>query len=50
VRLDEGTVLRSRVIGAPALGAGDRVDVGFTGPATVAYPAPRAATAAAPVG
>ncbi len=50
VRLDEGTVLRSRVIGAPALGAGDRVDVGFTGPATVAYPAPRAVAAATPVG
>jgi iron(III) transport system ATP-binding protein len=50
VRLDEGTVLRSRVIGAPALGAGDRVDVEFTGPPTVAYPAPRSGAPAAAVG
>ena len=39
VRLDDGAVLRSRVIGAPALAPGDRVDLGFTGPPAVAWPA-----------
>ena len=39
VRLDDGALLRSRVIGAPALAPGDRVDLGFTGPPAVAWPA-----------
>jgi iron(III) transport system ATP-binding protein len=39
VRLDDGAVLRSRVIGAPALAPGDRVDLGFTGPPAVAWTA-----------
>jgi len=42
VRLVDGTVLRSRVIGAPELVPGERVDLEFTGPPTVAYPATRA--------
>jgi iron(III) transport system ATP-binding protein len=43
VRLDEGPVLRSRIIGAPVLAAGHRVTLGFAGAPTVAYPvAPRA--------
>jgi len=46
VDLDEGPVVRSRVIGAPRLGPGDRVDLEFTGDPTVAYGV-GAATAAA---
>ena len=37
--LDEGPLVRSRVIGAPRLGPGDRVDLEFTGDPTVAYAA-----------
>ena len=40
VRLADGEVVRSRVIGAPALGAGDAVTLAFTGAPTVAFPAP----------
>jgi iron(III) transport system ATP-binding protein len=48
VDIDEGPIVRSRVIGAPRLGPGDRVDLEFTGDPTVAYavgasPAPVAA-------
>jgi len=39
VRLADGEVVRSRVIGAPALGAGDAVTLAFTGAPTVAFPA-----------
>ncbi len=38
VRLDSGASLRSRVMGAPGYAPGDRVDVGFTGLPTVAFP------------
>jgi len=48
VRIDEGPVVRSRVIGAPRLEPGDRVDLAFTGEPTVAYPA-GAIPAAVPV-
>jgi iron(III) transport system ATP-binding protein len=41
VRLDDGALVRSRVIGAPLLGPGDRVDTEFTGTPTVAYTAGR---------
>jgi iron(III) transport system ATP-binding protein len=37
VHLDDGPVVRSRVIGAPTLAPGDRVDLEFVGPPTVAY-------------
>jgi iron(III) transport system ATP-binding protein len=40
VRLADGEVVRSRVIGAPALAAGDAVTIAFTGAPTVAFPAP----------
>ena len=40
VRLADGEVVRSRVIGAPALAAGDAVTLAFTGAPTVAFPAP----------
>ena len=39
VLIDEGRTVRSRVIGAPRFGPGDRVDLAFTGDATIAYPA-----------
>ena len=39
VRLADGEVVRSRVIGAPALAAGDAVTLAFTGAPTVAFPA-----------
>jgi iron(III) transport system ATP-binding protein len=39
VRLADGGLVRSRVIGAPALAAGDPVTLAFTGAPTVAYPA-----------
>jgi iron(III) transport system ATP-binding protein len=38
VRLNEGSAVRSRVIGAPVLAPGDRVAVAFVGAPTVAYP------------
>jgi iron(III) transport system ATP-binding protein len=38
VRLADGGLVRSRVIGAPALVAGDPVTLAFTGAPTVAYP------------
>ena len=38
VRLDDGTPVRSRVIGAPALGPGSRISLRFTGAPTMAYP------------
>ncbi len=38
VLLDDGTRLRSRIMGAPALAPGDRIDLGFAGPAATAYP------------
>lgn len=41
LRMDDGAMVRSRVIGAPALGPGERVDLEFTGAPTVAYPAVR---------
>lgn len=48
VRLDDDVVVRSRVIGAPSLAAGDRVALEFTGAPTVAYPSgPRPAAVAA---
>ena len=37
VHMDQGCVLRARIIGPPVFGAGDRVAVNFTGPPTVAY-------------
>ena len=37
VRLDDGTVLRSRVTGAPAHRVGDSVAVGHRGAPTIAY-------------
>jgi len=40
VRLTDGAVVRCRVIGAPALAAGDAVTLAFTGAPTVAFPAP----------
>ncbi len=40
VRLADGEVVRSRVIGTPALAAGDAVTLAFTGAPTVAFPAP----------
>lgn len=43
VRIDDGATLRSRVIGTPAMTTGDRVDLEFVGPPTVAYPLPRVA-------
>ena len=39
VRLADGETVRSRVIGAPALAAGDAVTLAFTGAPTVAFPA-----------
>jgi iron(III) transport system ATP-binding protein len=39
VRLDDGCVLRARIIGPPVFGAGDRVAVDFAGPPTMAYAA-----------
>jgi iron(III) transport system ATP-binding protein len=42
VRLDDGVVVRARVIGAPVFGPGDRVAVDFAGPPTMAYAAARA--------
>lgn len=39
VALDDGPVVRSRVIGAPRLGPGDRVELEFRGEPTVAYAA-----------
>ena len=41
VRLDDGATVRSRVIGAPEMTAGDRVGLEFVGPPTVAYPSAR---------
>jgi iron(III) transport system ATP-binding protein len=38
-RLDDGTIVRSRVIGAPVLSPGDRVALEFTGSPTMAYAA-----------
>ncbi len=48
VRTDDGAMVRSRVIGAPRLRPGDRVDLEFVGEPTVAYPSSplRAAVAA----
>ena len=40
VRLADGEVVRSRVIGAPALAAGDAVTLAFTGAPTVAFAGP----------
>ena len=37
VRMDDGCMLRARIIGPPVFGAGDRVTVDFTGPPTMAY-------------
>ncbi len=37
VRMDDGPIVRSRVIGAPRMQPGDRVDLEFAGDATVAY-------------
>jgi iron(III) transport system ATP-binding protein len=45
VRLAEGTVLRSRIIGAPVHGPGDGVSLEFVGAPTVAYAAVDAAAA-----
>jgi iron(III) transport system ATP-binding protein len=45
-RLDDGSPLRARVLGAPALAAGERVAFIFTGPATVAFPRPRSGSEA----
>jgi iron(III) transport system ATP-binding protein len=39
VRLEDGSSLRARIMGAPDLGPGDRVALEFVGPPTVAYAA-----------
>jgi iron(III) transport system ATP-binding protein len=41
LRLEDGSTLRSRAMGAPAFGPGDRVALEFVGPPTVAYAAAR---------
>jgi iron(III) transport system ATP-binding protein len=45
LRLEDGSAVRSRVMGAPAFGPGDRVGLEFVGPPTVAYAAERAPVA-----
>jgi iron(III) transport system ATP-binding protein len=45
IRLDDGTTVRSRTIGPPALAPGARVSLEFTGAPTVAYAVPGRAQA-----